>query len=56
MALAEALPEGRGHLYLVDSLAHVDFAPAGLGDNLVLLSAAMRLLALRDSVLDEVDP
>jgi pimeloyl-ACP methyl ester carboxylesterase len=56
MALAEALPEGRGHLYLVDNLAHVDLAPAGLGDNLVLLSAAMRLLELRDSVLDEDDP
>jgi pimeloyl-ACP methyl ester carboxylesterase len=56
MALAEALPEGRGHLYLVDNLAHVDLAPAGLGDNLVLLGAAMRLLELRDSVLDEDDP
>lgn len=56
IALAEALAEGRGHLYLVGSLAHVDFAPAGLGDSLVLLSAAMRLLALRDLVLAEDDP
>jgi pimeloyl-ACP methyl ester carboxylesterase len=55
MALAGALPEGRGHLYLVDNLAHADFGPGGLGDNLVLLRAAMRFLELRDSLLEQDD-
>ena len=55
IALAAALPKGQGHLYLADNLAHVDLAPAGIGDNLLLLSAAIRLLELRDSVLDQGD-
>jgi pimeloyl-ACP methyl ester carboxylesterase len=49
-ALAAALPPGRAHLYLVDSLAHADLAPGGWRDLLTLSQAAYRLLAIRDGV------
>ena len=51
MALAAALPEGRGHLYLPDNLAHVELADGGLADGIALLPAVYRLLELRDEVL-----
>ena len=46
--LAAALPAGRGHLYLVDHLAHADLEPGDWRDVLVLWLAAYRLLELRD--------
>jgi hypothetical protein len=46
--LAAALPAGRGHLYLVDHLAHADLEPGGWRDVLMLWLAAYRLLELRD--------
>jgi hypothetical protein len=46
--LAAALPAGRGHLYLVDHLAHADLEPGDWRDVLMLWLAAYRLLELRD--------
>ena len=54
-ALARALPAGRAHLYLPDSLAHADFEASGAGDAMVLLPAAYRLLRLRDEVLGSLE-
>ncbi len=53
-ALAAALPAGRAHLYLPESLAHADFQASGAGDATVLLPAAYRLLRLRDEVLESM--
>jgi fermentation-respiration switch protein FrsA (DUF1100 family) len=50
MALAAALDPDRVHLYLVDSLHHVDPEPPGLGDMLTLLQAVYRILELRDGI------
>lgn len=49
MALARALAPGRGDLFLLDSLDHVDPRPAGLADRLRLLRAIYTVLELRDS-------
>lgn len=49
VALAHATA-GRASLYVVDSLTHVDLAPSGLGDSLLLWQAAYLLLQERDSV------
>ena len=54
-ALAAALPPGRAHLYLPESLAHADFQASGAGDATILLPAAYRLLRLRDEVLALLD-
>ena len=49
MALARALTPGRGKLFILDSLNHVDPRPAGLADRLRLLRAIYAVLELRDS-------
>lgn len=49
-ALAAAVPD-RAHLYLVDSLAHVDLALSGIGDAVTLWQAVYRLLTERDAML-----
>ncbi len=46
VALAAAVD--RAHLYVVDSLGHVEAADTGLGDSLTLLRATHRILELRD--------
>jgi len=46
--LAAALPAGRGHLYVVEHLAHADLEPGDWGDVLTLWQATYRLLRLRD--------
>jgi hypothetical protein len=48
IGLAGALPAGRGHLYLVEHLAHADLEPGDWRDVLTLWEAAYRLLRLRD--------
>lgn len=50
IALDAAVPEGRGELYVVASLAHVDLAPLSLLDFLALWRAAYRILSVRDSM------
>ena len=47
--LAAAAPDDRTALYIVDSLAHVDFGPAGLIDGIKFLRAVYRILTLRDT-------
>jgi hypothetical protein len=47
--LAAAVP-GIASLYVVDSLAHVDLAPPGAGDMLLLWQAAYQLLKERDAM------
>jgi len=47
-ALAAALPEGKAHLFLTDSLNHVDPQPVGLTDKLTLLRAIYGVLGVRD--------
>lgn len=49
MALARALAPGRGELFLLDSINHVDPRPASLADRLRLLRAIYTVLKLRDS-------
>jgi pimeloyl-ACP methyl ester carboxylesterase len=50
-ALETTLAEsGAVDLYLVDNLAHVDLAPPGLWDRLMLWRAAYRVLEIRDSM------
>ncbi len=49
MALTRALGPGRGELFVLDSLDHVDPRPAGLVDRLRLLRAIYTVLELRDS-------
>jgi len=46
--LADALPAGRGHLYMVDRLAHADLEPGDWRDILAMWQATYRLLRLRD--------
>jgi hypothetical protein len=48
IGLAAALPAERGHLYLVEHLAHADLEPGDWGDVLTLWEATYRLLRLRD--------
>jgi hypothetical protein len=48
IGLAGALPAGRGHLYLVEHLAHADLEPGDWRDVLTLWEATYRLLRLRD--------
>ncbi|MGH6929264.1 MAG: hypothetical protein ACREEV_13185, partial [Dongiaceae bacterium] len=48
LELASALPPGRGHLYVVDRLAHADLEPGDWRDVLTLWQATYRLLRLRD--------
>ena len=47
-ALAAALPAGKAHLFLTDSLNHVDPQPVGLTDKLTLLRAIYGVLSVRD--------
>jgi hypothetical protein len=49
MALARALAPGRGELFLLDSINHVDPQPASLSDRLRLFRAIYTVLELRDS-------
>jgi hypothetical protein len=48
IGLAAALPAERGHLYLVEHLAHADLEPGDWRDVLTLWQATYRLLRLRD--------
>lgn len=48
IGLAAALPVARGHLYLVEHLAHADLEPGDWRDLLTLWEATYRLLCLRD--------
>ena len=48
IGLAAALPAERGHLYVVEHLAHADLEPGDWGDVLTLWQATYRLLRLRD--------
>lgn len=50
VALADAWSEDTAHLYLVDSLAHVDLGPTDVLDGLSLWAAVYRLLAERDAM------
>lgn len=47
LALAAALPEGRVHVALLDSLAHADLGPGGLADGVRLWRAAYALMRQR---------
>ena len=49
IGLAAALPAERGHLYVVEHLAHADLEPGDWRDVLTLWQATYRLLRLRDS-------
>ena len=46
--LAAALPAERGHLYVVEHLAHADLEPGDWRDVVTLWQATYRLLRLRD--------
>jgi pimeloyl-ACP methyl ester carboxylesterase len=46
--LAEILPPGTAHLFIVDNLGHADLAPGQWGDILILGKAAYELLSWRD--------
>jgi pimeloyl-ACP methyl ester carboxylesterase len=48
ISLAAALPGERGHLYVVEHLAHADLEPGDWRDILTLWQATYRLLRLRD--------
>lgn len=48
LELGAALPSGKGHLYMVDRLAHADLEPGDWQDVLTLWQATYRLLRLRD--------
>jgi hypothetical protein len=48
IGLAAALPAERGHLYVVEHLAHADLEPGDWDDVLTLWQATYRLLRLRD--------
>jgi hypothetical protein len=48
IGLAAALPAARGHLYVVEHLAHADLEPGDWSDILTLWQATYRLLRLRD--------
>ncbi len=48
LRLARAAPAGLAELFIVDSLAHVDLGPLGLGDTLTLWRAILRVLEERD--------
>ena len=48
IGLAAALPAERGHLYVVEHLAHADLEPGDWGDVFTLWQATYRLLRLRD--------
>lgn len=50
LKLGAALPRERGHLYIVEHLAHADLEPGDWRDILTLWRAAYRLLELRDGV------
>jgi hypothetical protein len=46
--LAEILPSGTAHLFIVDNLGHADLAPGGWHDIVTLGEAAYELLSWRD--------
>jgi hypothetical protein len=48
LELGSALPAERGHLYVVERLAHADLEPGDWQDVVTLWQAAYRLLRLRD--------
>jgi len=48
IGLAAALPAERGHLYVVEHLAHADLEPGDWSDVVTLWQATYRLLRLRD--------
>jgi pimeloyl-ACP methyl ester carboxylesterase len=48
IGLAAALPAERGHLYVVEHLAHADLEPGDWSDVVALWQATYRLLRLRD--------
>ena len=50
VALAAAAAPERTELFLVDSLAHVELGPTGLGDGLTLWRAVYAVLAERDAL------
>jgi pimeloyl-ACP methyl ester carboxylesterase len=47
LALSRALPQGRVHLALLESLAHADLGPGGLADGFRLWQAAYALMRAR---------